>query len=294
MKPVRVCLLLLAICLMSACKDVQDLELEDLKNPAQDTIFFNLYSNVYSEDTALQTVRVGECIAGVCDDEYVAIKVPRVYFHSTLRLEDQRSFMDKQSAKVPRTSWPEFSTIEVFELLLSCDGRKCTSYPEQCNESKLQCAKPLRTNTLSLPDYLNLAKVEFLFYEQTGTFSIFNPRFVWREDELVETLAGGYKRFSKINRSKIELRDGGIYLPASNDDQFHRIQCGFKNVDCEYVFYLPLEENFAANLYADKDKPLLVKASFKNLNKMNNGFKEVNERLSLIKENLCQFIPCKT
>jgi len=283
---------ILIIVLIGACKDHQDLELKDIKHPDQDTIFFNLYSNVYSEDKTPQPIRLGDCLVEGCDGEGVVINVPRVYFHSTIRALDNRSFISKQFRDVPRNNWPKVSTTESLELLFSCEGDECVSYPETCDMSKLKCAKPLRTSmTGALPNYLNLARVKFLFGEQKRPFSIINPRFIWLKDNLIETLAGGYKRYETSYQLKKD--GGGIYLPASLSDEFTQIQCKANRSYCEYLFYLTLDENFADKLYKNRTKKLLVKAEFNNIHQLKYDFSEVNKRLSKIKQKLCQFVSCK-
>jgi len=293
MKLFKISFLLILCILLCACKDAHDLELQDIKHPDQDTIFFNVYQNVYSEDKTLQPVWVGTCLTSECKGEHMIINVPRVYFYSTIRPEDDRSFIEKQFQNIPRNNWPAISTTEALTLLLSCKDGTCTSYPETCDKGKLICAKPLRQRLKTFPTYLNLVEIDFLFHEQKGPFSLFNPRFVWVKKDLIETLPGGYERHEAHNTSKITKKYGGIYYPASKADKFHSIQCRYRVSGCEYLFYLPLDEDFANNLYGDKNKQLLVKATFENLRNLDNDFAEVNKRLTAIQKGLCKFMPCQ-
>ena len=82
-------------------------------------------------------------------------------------------------------------------------------------------------------------------------------------------------------------------MPATDADIFDRIQCSALPSDCEYLFYLEIDESFSKSLYGDEYKPLLVKASFTHLKRLKYDFDEVNKRLELIQKGVCNIVPCK-
>jgi len=293
------CLFFICV-LLTACHNEHELELRDLKHPDQDTIRFNIYSNIYSEDTTPQAVGVGDCVAKECKGDKLVVEIPRDYFHSTMIALDDRSFFTKQFRNVPRNYWPDISTTEHLMLLMSCTEDDCVSYPSLCTKDKLKCAKPLRRR--QYPSYLNLARIDFLFYEQTGRFySLYKPRFIWQEKELITTYDEGYKKYSGIRfvgdqyaggKPGNHQGNGGIYFPASKDDEFFRIQCLNKDGDCEYLFHLSLDESFTKKLYGDGDKKILVRAEFENFWENGHDFERANKKISVIRNRLCEFFPC--
>ncbi len=276
--------------LLASCHDEIKTELKHIQN--RDTIFFNMYTKVYSEDTSPQAVKIGPCVAGACKGDDLILEIPRVYFHSTLRARDDRSYFDIHFKKVPRKQWPAISTLENLSFLLACEGDSCVSYPSVCQEDKLKCAKRLRERQINVPR--GLAKIEFEFYSQHKEYGNLLHNFVWTAGELIETLPGGYKRYTARSMSKLSKRDGGFYYPASDNDIFYRIQCRFITSDCEYLFYMDIDEAFANSLYGDKNKQLLVKASFENFKWLKFDFAEVNKRLDKIREGVCHIVPCKS
>jgi len=281
--------------MLSACHDENITELKDLQR--LDTFFYNLYGNVYSEDTNPQTIIINTCNEQNCSEGFkeVELKVPRDYFYKTSRAEDTRSYIEKHFLKSPRPQWPEFSSTEYLAFLMSCEGDGCASYPSTCEQSKIKCAKPLRSSNFGILPR-DLVEVEFQFYPKIKKrygYDAWLPDFSWTPHELIETLEGGYKRFTTKRMSKAQKAQGGLYMPATDADIFDRIQCSTQPGGCEYLFYLDIDESFSKSLYGDEYRPLLVKASFTHIERLKYDFDEINKRLEIIRTGVCNIVPCK-